>query len=194
MIPSQNYDSRVKLFDEVFQSGVQPYQQNTALEVYRLVTGREFDEIKPYFATDKPLRGTYLGASGLFTTDKKDITSAEVLGNLGFQSAPSPSFLLHYKFSGEAVFLDRVQHGEFQQQFTHATGLSKHEFSQDCRYYLESHGMISDVQALAWNSVSGMKLGITGHTYVVLPPFSGALHYFDSFRLTAESDSACQFH
>jgi len=183
IIPSRNYDSRVKLFDEVFQSGVQPYQQNTVLDVYRLVTGRELGEIKPHFATDKPQRGTYPSASGLFTTDKKDITSAEVLGNLGFQNVPSQSFLLHYEFSGEVAFLDRVQHGEFQQQFTQATGLSKHEFSQDCRYYLESHGMISDVQALAWNSVSGMQLGITGQTYVVLPPFSGALHYIGCFLL-----------
>jgi hypothetical protein len=173
----------VKLFDEVFQSGVQPYQQNTVFDVYRLVTGRERDEIEPHFATDKLMRGTYPGASGLFTTDKKDITSAEVLGNLGFQNVPSPSFLLHYEFSGNAVFLDRVQHGEFQQQFTQATGLSKHEFSQDCRYYLESHGMISCVQALAWNSVSGMNLGITGHTYLVLPPFSGALRYVECFPL-----------
>ena len=183
MIPSQNYYGRVNLFDEVFQSGVHPYQQNAVLDVYRLVTRRELDEIKPYFATDTPQRSTYSGASGLFTTNNKDITSAEVLGNLGFQNVPSPSFLLHYGFSGEAVFLDRVQHSGFQQQFTQATGLTKHEFSQDCRYYLESHGMISDVQALAWISVSGVKLGITGHTYVVLPPFSGALHYRGSFRL-----------
>ena len=183
MIPSPNYDSRVALFDQVFQSGVAPYQQTAVLDVYRLVTGRELDEIKPYLGTNAPYRSTYSGASGLFTTDKRDITSAEVLGVLGFASAPSPSFVLHYGFSGDAVYLDRIQHRGFKQQFTQATGLTRHEFSQDCRYYLESHGMISGVQALAWDSPSGAALGIPGHTYLILPPFSGALQHQDYDRV-----------
>jgi hypothetical protein len=178
-IPSSNYEQRAKLFDEVFQSGVEPYQDTAVLDLYRLVTGRQLEEIKPYLATDTPYRGTYSGASGLFTTDKQGITSAEVLGTLGYERAPSPSFVLHYGFSGDAVFLDRVRHSGFQHDFTQATGHTKHEFSQDCRYYLESHRMISDVQALAWISPPGAALGITGLTYLILPPFSGALQYRD---------------
>ncbi|NOS70958.1 MAG: hypothetical protein HOP33_13635 [Verrucomicrobia bacterium] len=175
----------MKLFDEVFQSGVTPYQETKVLDVYRLVTGREFDEIQPYLGTDKPYRGAYSGASGLFTTEKSELTSAEVLGRLGYERAPSPSIVLHYGFSGDAVFMDRVRHSGFQHDFTLATGHAKHEFSQDCRYYLESHGMISGVQALAWISPSGAALGVSGYTYLVLPPFSGALQYRDYDRVAS---------
>lgn len=178
-IPSPNYQHRIGFFGEVFQSGVAPYRDTRVLDVYRLVAGRQLDEIKPYFATDLPYRGTYSGASGLFTTDRPDATSAEVLGTLGFNSAPSPSYLIRFGFSGDAVMLDRVQHSGFQQEFTQATGIAKHEFSQDCRYYLESHGMVSDSQALAWASASGARLGISALTYMVLPPFSGALQFRD---------------
>src|SRR5438477_12883100 len=177
MIPSPRFHSRLDLFDQVFQSGVAPYRQTAVLDVYRLVTGRQLDEIKPYLGTDSPYRGTYSGASGLFTTDKSGIMSAEVLGAVGCANAPSPSFVLHYRFSGDAVFLDHIRHGGFQHQFTQATGLAKYEFSQDCRYYLESRGKISGIQALTWISPSGAALGITGHSYLILPPFSGALKY-----------------
>jgi hypothetical protein len=144
-MPSNVYINREPLFDEVFKSGIAPYRTNTTLDL-------ELEEIKPYFANEYPYRGTYKGASGLFTADERDITSAEVLGTFGFQSAPSPSFLIHYEFSGDAVLLDQVQNPVFQEQFMQATGIAKHEFSQDCRYYLESHGSVSDVQSLAWKS------------------------------------------
>jgi hypothetical protein len=182
-IPSPNYQQRERLFDEVFQSGVAPYRETVVLDLYRLVTGRQLDAIKPYFATDSPYRGTYSGASGLFTADKPDTTSAEVLGTLGFERAPSPSYLIRYGFSGDAAMLDRVQHPGFQQEFAQATDIAKHEFSQDCRYYLESHGMLSDSQALAWPSVSGARVGVSGLTYMVLPPFSGALQLRDYDRV-----------
>ena len=35
--------------------------------------------------------------------------------------------------------------------------------------------MISNAQALAWVSPSGATLGANGYTFMVLPPYSGAL-------------------
>jgi hypothetical protein len=174
-MPSNDYANLIPLFQDVFQSGIAPYAQQTGLPLFRLVTGRQFEEIKPYFGTDSYYRGTYPGASGIFAAERPDLTSAEVLGSLGFDSAPSPSFLLQYDFSGSAVFLDRVTHSGFQEEFLAATGVARHAFSQDVRYYLESQGMLTDSHALAWVSASGAVLGAPGYTYMVLPPYSGAL-------------------
>jgi hypothetical protein len=184
-IPSPNYGQREKLLEEVFQSGVHPYIQTTGVDLFRLVTGRQLEEIKPYLGTNVSYRASYPDAPGLFTSSKPELTSAEVLGTLGFQSAPSPSYVLNYYFSGDAVMLDRIQHIGFQQQFLAATGLDRHEFSRDCRFFLESRGLISDAQALAWASPSGAALGIGGYTFMILPPFSGALSYKNQYSQVA---------
>jgi hypothetical protein len=175
-MPSQEYSKLVPFFCEVFQSGVEPYSQPTALPVCRLVTGRQFDDIQPYFGTDLHYRGTYPGASGIFTSERPDLTSAEVLGTLGFESAPSPSFLLNYDFSGKAIYLDRITHSGFLEQFLAVTGADRHTFSQDVRYYLESEKLVTETDAIVWPSPSGDALGISGSTYLILPPYSGALH------------------
>lgn len=183
-VPSINFDERQPLFEQVFQSGVAPFTtQIDNLDVYRLVTGREYAEIQPYYATDKPYRGVYPTASGLFTADKAAATSAEVLGSTSFATAPEPSYLLSYRFSGNAVRLDKIKNDRFETEFLSASGPTKHEFSQDCRYYLESKGYLPDSQALAWNSVSGQLLNVPSLTYMVLPPFSGALTYLGCERV-----------
>lgn len=171
--PSINFTDRLPLFEEVFRSGVAPYTSAVDMDVYRLVTGREYEQIQPYYASDARYRGTYPTASGLFTADKVAATSAEVLGSISFALAPEPSYLLSYRFSGSAVRLDTVPNSTFQQEFLNASGPTKHEFSQDCRYYLESKGYLSESQALAWDSVSGQQLNIPSLIYMVLPPFSG---------------------
>jgi hypothetical protein len=160
-----------------------PYTQETGLPLYRLITGRTLDEIKPFFASDAPYRGTYSGASGIFTAERPDLTSAEVLGFLGFDAAPAPSYLIHYQFSGSGTYLDRVENPIFQEKFLSITGTAKHEFAQDCRFYLETAGHIAQTHALVWNSASGSAVGAPGYTYLILPPYSGALLYTTTERV-----------
>lgn len=174
-IPSPNYNSRLPLFQEVFPSGVLPYLQATGADLHRLITGRELEEIRPYLGTDRICRFTYPGAFTIFAADKREALSPEVLEATGYSNAPSPSIIGSFYFTGHVFPLESVQHRQFAQSFSQASGAAKHEFSCDCRYFLESSEMLSSTQAVVWNSRAAAGFGISAQTYAVLPPYSGAL-------------------
>ena len=117
-IPSSNYPLREPLFQEVFQSGVAPYIQTTGVDVFRLVTRRQLEE-------NQALPGNRQAVPWRLPRRIWSVHERQALpnlcrgsGTLGFQSAPKPSYLIPYHFSGDAVMLDRVRHSGFQQQFS----------------------------------------------------------------------------
>jgi hypothetical protein len=177
IVPSPNYSARVPLFEEVFASGVAPYLQATGVDLHRLVTGRELVEIRPYLATDRWCRFTHSGAFTLFAADKEAALSPEVLQSTGYSNAPSPSIVVSFGFTGDVFPIERTQHSGFVQGFLDMSGTAKHEFSCDCRYFLESRQMLTGTQAVVWGSPAAAAFGVSAQTFAVLAPFSGALTF-----------------
>ena len=175
MQPIQSYSIYNTQFDQLFASGAAPYSVTTGTNLYRLVTGCHPHAIEPYRATDAFYRLTYPGASGIHCADHSGLPPAEVLGSPDYSCAPCPSCLIHFEFSGNVLFLDRVPDPYFLGQFLASEGPSRHFYSQCLRHYFDSAGLLTDIHAIAWPSVSGSLLGIFGYACLILPPYSGAL-------------------
>jgi hypothetical protein len=176
-MPSNNYGQYKPLFEIVFASGTAPYTTHSQMQLVKLVTGVEREHVQPYLGTDQPYRGTYSGASGIFLATDDPTASAEVLGCLDFSNAPKDALLLDYTFCGRATYLNLVSNEQFQNYYHALSGDDRREFAQDCRFFLESKGMLQDTQALVAHSASGIMLHHPGQVMVVLPPYSGALQY-----------------
>ena len=83
--------------------------------------------------------------------------------------------LLDYDFNGSATFLNEVSDPEFKPLYGQKYGENRRIFAQDCRYYLEANGLISETSnESSLQSASGAALAHDGLVYVVLPPYSGA--------------------
>jgi hypothetical protein len=182
-MPSIRYNERKPLFDELFAGGIDAYVHPTGVIGVKVVTGVAEQSLDPYFVSASGQRGKNDGDLSIFLADCVETARAEVIPESPAGKYPPNTWCLQYKYSGNILDISRIPDENFKAEFLSASGVFKHEFSQDARYYLTERGMIEKIDSIGWPSVAGQKLGLGGYVYNWTSGVATSFEYLGKERL-----------
>jgi len=153
-----NFD---KIYGAFGASGIEPFLNTVENQLtYKLVTGVE--KVDPFRGSSAG-RGYGHDIFHIYTADRRDVCSGEVLGRAPI---PPKSLVAEYLVSGVLLDYDRINVPGFQDNWRACSGEQRHDFPQNfTRYLVERRAIGPKIIGSVWNSVSGEVLGISGRCY-----------------------------
>lgn len=161
-MPSLSYKLNLPVFEKLFSSGISPYVQPTGMTAYKIVPGVPESGLDPYYVSPFAQRAKNSGDYTIFLAESAETASCECFGNSSFSGAPPDTWRLQYHYAGQMLNIGSIPDADFKDQFLQWSGVDKHQFSQDFKYFLGQSDYAGQCDSIGWQSVSGDRVGHPG--------------------------------